>query len=310
MAVVGVGFWGRNHARVYSSLDSAELVGVVDQNRELASVVAQKYHCRSYLKPEELLVECHPDAVSVCTPSATHAKVASLLVQKGVNVLVEKPFTATIDEGRDLLNLIHEKKVIATVGFIERFNSAVVTVKKWVEEGRLGMVSLFYSRRVSSWPERIGDVGVVKDTAIHDIDLTRFILGKDPESIYAVIGRSRNSSQEDYANILMKTDGSSAFIESNWLTPYKERQLVVTGSEATVTANYITQGVTIHSSDGSFTPQTAPKEPLVLELENFVRCVRSHDDPHPSAEDGLKALIIAELSLRSSASGQVVKVEL
>jgi UDP-N-acetylglucosamine 3-dehydrogenase len=310
VAVIGVGFWGRNHARIYSTMDNAELVAVVDSNVFSAETLAKRLECSHYSTTEELLEKEKIDAVSVCTPSSTHAEVASRLIERGVSLLVEKPLTATLEEGLTLFEKIKKHKVLATVGFIERFNPAVQTIKQWIENGRLGKVILFYSKRVSNWPERIGDVGVVKDLSIHDLDLARHLLKDEPSSVYAIVGKARNRTYEDFANILLSFQNSTAFVESNWLTPYKERLLVVTGSEATATVNYLTQEVSISDVDGRFSPLAKIREPLQLELESFVKSILNNQQPLPSVEEGLKALALAEAAALSSQTGSPVKPNL
>lgn len=307
VAVVGVGFWGRNHARVYSEIEGVELAAVVDPDKAARDAVASKYRCNGYPSVEDLLEKEKIDAASVCTPSISHGAVASKLIDKGVSVLVEKPFTATLSEGLALYEKITQKRVYVAVGFIERFNPAVKLVKQLIAEGKLGDVILFYSRRVSSWPVRIGDVGVIKDLSIHDLDLARYLLESEVLSVYAVSGVYNNRlGQEDYANILLRFPKTTAFVESNWLTPYKERLLVVTGSKATVTANYITQEVSVANMEGKFIPTARNQEPLRLELESFIQSIRTSTQLCASAEDGLKALALAEAALKSARIGHAV----
>jgi UDP-N-acetylglucosamine 3-dehydrogenase len=306
VGVAGVGFWGRNHARVYSALEGVKLVAVCDSSAVTASRVANTYHCRAYTDLADMLRKEKLDIASICTPSSTHAQVATELVRAGVNCLVEKPFTATIEEGKRLIDDIKKSGVYVTVGFIERFNPVVQTMKRWIDEGRLGKVTLFYSKRVSNWPDRIGDVGVVKDLSIHDLDLARYLLGSEPVQVYSLMGRAKSKTHEDFANIMLNFGSSSAFVESNWLTPYKERQMVVTGSKATGTANYLTQQATIYDAEGAFSPLFKSREPLEAELSSFVERVRSGREAQPSAEDGIKALTLAEAAIDSAKNGQPV----
>ncbi|MEM0271144.1 MAG: Gfo/Idh/MocA family oxidoreductase [Thermoprotei archaeon] len=307
VAVIGVGFWGKNHARVYSEIEGVELAAAVDPDRSACEAVASKYGCKCYASVEEMLEKEKIDAASVCTPSVLHGEVASKLIDKGVSTLVEKPFTATLSEGLVLYEKIRQKRVHVSVGFIERFNPAVTHIKNLIKQGKLGDVILFYSKRVSSWPVRIGDVGVIKDLSIHDLDLARYLLGSDALSIYAVSGFSNTRvKQEDYANILLRFPKATAFVESNWLTPYKERLLVITGSQATATANYLTQEVSLSNVEGKFIPTIKPQEPLRLELENFVKSIRTSEQLCASVEDGLKALSLAEAALRSAKLGNSV----
>jgi len=165
-------------------------------------------------------------------------------------------------------------------------------------------------KRVSQWPERIGDVGVVKDTAIHDIDVMLYLFNEDPVGVYAKTGSMRHVRFEDYAQIMLTfKGGKSAFIESNWLTPYKTRILVVTGSEAIMNLDYITQELTVENAGETLKPRYPMQEPLKLELRHFANCVMKKDKPLITGLDGLKALRIAESALKSSATGRIIKLE-
>ena len=166
------------------------------------------------------------------------------------------------------------------------------------------------AKRVSQWPERIGDVGVVKDTAIHDIDIMKYITNEDPVAVYAKTGNMKHTKFEDYAQIMLTyKDGKSAFIESNWLTPYKTRILVVTGSEAIMKLDYITQELWIEQQKRTVQPKYKFKEPLKLELQHFADCILKNEKPISSGMDGLKALKIAEAALQSSIRNKVIKLK-
>lgn len=165
------------------------------------------------------------------------------------------------------------------------------------------------AKRVSEWPERIGDVGVVKDTAIHDIDITRYLFGEEPTAVYAKTGSMKHKKFEDYAQIMLTFEsGKSAFIESNWLTPYKTRTLVVTGSKAIMKLDYITQELTIEDAKETMQPRYPWQEPLKLELQHFANCILKKEKPLITGMDGVKALQIAEAVLKSSAANKMVKL--
>jgi len=166
------------------------------------------------------------------------------------------------------------------------------------------------AKRVSQWPERIGDVGVVKDTAIHDIDVMRYISNEDPIGVYAKTGSMRHRKFEDYAQIMLTfEDGKSAFIESNWITPHKTRMLTVTGSKAIMRLDYITQELSIEDAKENLQPRFPWQEPLKLELQHFADCVLEKNEPVITGVDGLKALKIAEAALRSSAKNRAIKLK-
>ncbi len=151
-----------------------------------------------------------------------------------------------------------------------RFIPGVQYIRDAVEKKQVGDLVCATSKRVSQWPERIGDVGVVKDSAIHDIDVMRFISRHDPVTVYAKMGSRRIKKFEDYAHIMLTyEDGESAFIESNWLTPYKTRLLTVTGSEGIMRLDYMTQELSIEQQAQTVQPRQPSVEPLKLELAHF-----------------------------------------
>jgi len=309
MAVVGVGFWGRNHVRVLSELPDVELVAVCDIDQQRTAVVAEKYGLKAYNDSSKMYQKENVDAVTLCVWSTRLSEEALKALKAGKHVLVEKPMAKSSTEAKKIVDLAEEEKLILTVGFIERFNPAVKRLKEAIMEGKIGSPVSATIRRVTKWPERIGDVGVVKDTAIHDIDMARFIFNEDPLSVYAKAGNLKHSKFEDYAQIMLSfSDGKSAFLEANWLTPYKIRKLTVTGSEAIISLDYITQEMTIETLGQTLTPRYDVEEPLKLELQHFVECVKNGRTPLVSGTDGLKALKIAEAALKSADVGRLIKL--
>jgi len=299
--VIGVGYWGRNHARVLSKMRDAELTAVCDIDRENVKAVASNYKCDCYTDIDDFLSESDVDAVVIATPTETHAKVALSVLQYGKHALIEKPMAATVSQAEAILAEASAKGVLLTVGFIERFNPAIMEAKKIMKKGEIGHPILMSSRRVSSWPGRIGDVGVVKDLAIHEIDMARYIFEKDPIEVYASIGKLNNKSFEDYANImLLFNKGETAFIEANWITPHKVRKLTLTGTIGLLTIDYITQNVEIENNMENRRPYIDYQEPLVLELSHFISCIINGQDLLVNGEDGVKALQIADAALNSS----------
>lgn len=308
VAVLGCGFWGKNHARVFSESSVCNLVAVVDMDRERARSIAEKHHVNWYTDISELLRKEDVEFVSICTPTTTHAQLAIQAIKAGKHVLAEKPMTNTVKEAEELVQAAKKNNVKLVVGFIERFNPAVQKAKEMIDAGDIGKIVLASSKRVSRWPERIGDVGVVKDLAIHDIDLISYILGSEVEQVYAIAG-SLMHKLEDYANIILSyKDGKNATIESNWLTPRKIRRLTVTGTEGIVQVEYITQKVTLENQKGSYTPFFNQQEPLKIELEHFINSIQKGETPEPSGQNGIKALRICEAALASAQTHQPVKL--
>ncbi len=309
VAVIGAGFWGRNHARVFNELEETELLAVCDINAERAKSVAKQFGAKAYTETGRMLKRKDVEAVSVCTWSTSLAKEALKALKAGKHVLVEKPMAANSRQAEELLKTAEKEGLHLSVGFLMRFIPGVQYIKKAIENKTIGELVCATAKRVSQWPERIGDVGVVKDLAIHDIDVARYLFDGDPIAVYAKTGNMKHKLFEDYAHIMLTFEGEkNAFIESNWLTPYKTRMLVVTGSEAILKLDYITQELTVEDAKETVQPRIPWQEPLKLELQHFASCVLRKEKPLITGVDGLKALKIAEAALKSSKTGKLVKM--
>jgi len=309
VAVIGTGFWGRNHSRNFKELEETELIAVCDINVERAKKVAKQFGVKPYISPGKMLKNKDIEAVSICTWSTNLAKEALKTLKNGKHVLVEKPMATNVKQAKKLLETAEKEGLHLSVGFLMRFIPGVKYIKKAIENKRIGDLVCATAKRVSQWPERIGDVGVVKDLAIHDIDIMRYLFGEDPIAVYAKAGMMKHKKFEDYSQIMLTFEGGkTAFIESNWLTPYKTRMLVVTGSEAIVKFDYITQELTIEDAKETVKPRHPWQEPLKLELQHFANCVLKREKPLITGMDGVKALQIAEAALKSSAKGKVIKL--
>ncbi|MCD6592800.1 Gfo/Idh/MocA family oxidoreductase [Candidatus Bathyarchaeota archaeon] len=311
VAVIGAGFWGRNHLRVLNDLPKTDLVAVCDVDKERADLASRKYGIKSYVNSEDLYKKEDIDAVTICVWSTELYSEAMKALNAGKHVFVEKPMASRSEEAEKMLETAKSQNLYLTVGFIERFNPAVRRLKEAIDDGRIGEPVSATGKRVSKWPERLGDVGVVKDTAIHDIDLMRFIFNEDPITVYARAGRLRHRRFEDYVQVMLTfPDGKSAFLEANWLTPYKVRRLTVTGSEAIITIDYITQEITIDTSNQTLIPRYRWEEPLKIELEHFVDSILNNDSSLVTGIDGVKALKIAEAILESAEKNKLLELDL
>lgn len=310
VAVIGAGFWGKNHARVFSELEETELLAICDINAERAKNIAKQFDVEAYVEVGKMLKRKDIEAVSVCTWSTSLAKEAMKALKAGKHVLVEKPMAANSKQAEALIKTAEKEGLHLTVGFLMRFIPGLQYIKKAIEDKRIGELVCATAKRVSQWPERIGDVGVVKDLAIHDIDIARYLFGGEPIAVYAKTGNMKHRLYEDYAHIMLTFEGGkNAFIESNWLTPYKTRTLIVTGSEAIMKLDYITQELTIEDAKETVQPRLPWQEPLKLELQHFANCILGKEKPLITGEDGLRALRIAEAALKSSKTGRLVKLK-
>lgn len=305
--VVGAGGFGKNHVRVLAELGG--LGGVCDIDRERATAYGRLYNVPYYASVSEMPENVYDGAI-VSTPTSTHKGVSMQLISKGLKyLLVEKPFASNSREALELIDHADEKRVRIMVGFIERFNPAINMVKRYIDEGAVGEVIMASAMRVRRWPERTIDSGVLLDTAIHDIDLMRYVFLEDPVRVYAKTGKTMHRIHEDYATILLTFHGEKmAIIQANWLTPYKIRNMEVIGSEGVIEADLVTQQVTLSSKDDRITPFSEWSEPLKHELRYFLECIAMSMEPIPGKDDAVKALRIAEASLKSSETGNPIDI--
>lgn len=306
VAVFGCGSWGSNHARVYNDLQNVSLIAVADINEETARRIGKKYGVDWYTDTDKILERPNVEAVSICTPTVTHAEIALKAIEMGKHVLVEKPMTNTINEAKSLINASKKGGIHLSVGFVERFNPAVEEAMNVISRGEIGEVILAHTRRVSRRPLRIGDVGVIKDLAIHDIDVVTQLFGSEAEVVFASAGSIAHSF-EDFANITVCFDRDrSAFIEANWLTPRKVRSLTVTGTEGLIYVEYINQQVVVENNERLYQPFLEYGEPLKRELESFVNSILLDEPQQVTGEDGLRALRICEAAIESAKKKQRV----
>ena len=283
------------------------MVAICDKDKKRARAIGEKYNVQYYTELDGFLRAEGLEAVTVCTPTQTHLRVGLSAIDAGKSLLVEKPMSGEQRGAEKLVRSARRAGVKLLVGFIERFNPGVKAVKKMLTQKMVGDVIIATGRRVARWPIRIGDVGVVKDTAIHDIDAMRYLLNEEVSAVFAQTGSLRTKAYEDYAEMMLRFDGgTTGFIDANWLTPRKVRTLIITGSEATINLDYITQEITVENSKQLVKPFTPWAEPLKLELESFITTVVHDAKESPSGEDALKAIRVCDAALRSGRSKALV----
>lgn len=290
VGVIGVGNMGRNHPRVYTEL-GAELVGVADTDLGKAKGLAEQYETKAYSDYQELL-DKRLDAVSIAVPTTWHKVVALATIEKGVNLLIEKPIAESMQSAQEIIAAAEDSGVKLLIGHIERFNPAVRKLKQIIDNGILGKLVLISARRVGPFVPRISDVGIIVDVATHDIDVIRYLIGSECTSVFARSTRYKNV-KGDAAVILIGFGDISASIEVNWYTPHKVRSLTVTGTEGIAYLDYLKQEVEIHKAEGNVTPKIEKEEPLKLELVHFLDCIKRDKEPLVSGYDAMKVLEIA-----------------
>lgn len=323
VGVIGVGLMGQNHARILSEKDM--LAGVVDIVPEVAQAVGEKHGVKWYLSYQDML-KSDVEAVVVVTPTSTHQKIASDAIRAGKHVLLEKPMTGSSSTLQGLVETARQGNVVLAGGFTERFNPVVSFAKQGLQSGQWGELITAGTRRVSSLPSRVRDVGVIMDLGVHDIDVIQYIIGAKALSVYALGGQGKGIKYEDHANMLIDFEGgATGYVEVNWLTPMKVRKLALTCSQNFVEVDYMDQAALVCASsfkqlDSSNlfnvplefdVHRTALKkeEPLRRELDDFVAAIKDGKAPLVTGDSAMRTLKIAEAALESMKSGKKVQVE-
>lgn len=320
--LMGIGMMGRNHSRVIREISDVELVVIADQDGDRHNV-AQGVRVVSSVH-EALKYDL--DCAIIAVPTRHHEAVALECAQAKVPALIEKPLAASSESARSIMAAFQETSTLGAVGHIERFNPAVIELNKRLQSGDLGEVYQIATRRQSSFPARVSDVGVVKDLATHDIDLVLALSGVGYKEVSALT--SHQSARETEDMVLVNAGLKNGIIVNhvvNWLSPMKERVTVVTGESGIFTADTLRGDLTLHRngkfdidwesfstfrgvSEGDVTTFAFPKqEPLKAELTEFFEAVRTtHHGRLPNLENGLEVVQIAEAIMESSESRAVV----
>jgi predicted dehydrogenase len=307
VGVVGTGGWGKNHVRVLNELDS--LAAICDLDKDRMKLYSGKYRVPGYLSLDEMIKKEHLDAVTICTPASTHFAVASKTLEAGLNTFVEKPMTTDSAQARKLAEAAVKAGRALTVGFIERFNPPITELKKTVQSGKLGEPILLEFHRENRRGDNIVDVGIVRDASVHDIDTARWLFAEEPKVVFARVGAVK-SKNEDFAAIVLGFSGrKTAFLTTNWVTPDRVRTLSAVFSNGVVEVDFVTQRTMVHEEGGTTVPTRTFQEPLTLELKEFISAVKEKRRPLVTAEDGFRAIKIAEAVLASSESGAPIYLD-
>lgn len=301
VGVIGVGAMGYNHARVYYKLEEANLVAVSDVSERTLNKVAKKYDAKGFTDYEDLLKDSEIEVVSVCVPTTFHHDVVMEAIKYGKHVLVEKPIAFTLKEAEDMISAAKEAGVILATGHVERFNPAVQKAKELIDNDVIGDIVSASAKRVGPFPPRIKDVGVTIDLAIHDLDVMNYLFDEEVIQVYGTMNSILEKCEfEDHAEIMINfKNESTGILEVNWLTPYKRRQIEITGTDGIISVDYIEQSIDVY---GKFAQDIDIKheEPLKEELRSFLTSVVNETEPEITGEDGLKALKMVIAATKSS----------
>ena len=319
--LLGVGMMGRHHARVLREVDGIELVAIADPGGDPHGVAG----ALPVLPDIDALIEAGIDIAVVAVPTRFHEDAALKLAEAGVHTLVEKPIAHSVEAGRKRTAAFSARGLVGAVGHVERFNPSLQELRKRLANGDVGEVYQIATRRQSTFPARIADVGVGKDLASHDIDLTAWVAQSDYKSVFAQTTFKSGREFEDMIAVTGRL--SNDIIVShlvNWLSPMKERVTVVTGDRGTYIADTATGDLTFYAngtfplewesvssfrgvSEGDVTRFSfAKREPLRVEHEAFRDAVLGLPSDVVTMEQGLHTLEVVEGALESARTGTSV----
>src|SRR6202521_1581472 len=300
---IGAGVMGSNHARVLAGLPDISLVGVVDPLPAHRTRATELTSCRTFATLDELIAE-GVDAVTVAAPTHLHHEVALACIARDIHILVEKPIASSVEEGRDIVTAARRAGVTLMVGHVERFNPAVAAIKQAISGEDILSIAI---TRVGPFPPRMSNVGVVIHLAVHDIDLIRWFTESEIAEVQPQLS-SAVAEREDIALLQFRTaSGVLAHINTNWLTPFKARNVTIATRNKYIMGDLLTRQVTEcfgFQPDGSYSMRhlsVGHAEPLRAELQAFVAAIRSGQRPAVTGEEAVASLEIAIRCLDSGA---------
>jgi predicted dehydrogenase len=295
---------GSNHARVLSEMPGVQLVGIADPERKQRDLVTRAVGCPAFSDMDALL-RSGIDAVTIAAPTHLHHDLALECISRGVNLMVEKPIASNVAEGRAIVAAARRAGVTLMIGHVERFNPAVESIKRWIKDQDILSIAI---TRVGPFPPRMSNVGVVIDLAVHDIDLIRWFTESEIVEIQPQLS-SAVAEREDIALLQFRTaSGVLAHINTNWLTPFKARNIHIATRDKYLIADLLTLQVTEcfgFQTDGSYSMRhlsVGYAEPLRAELIAFVNAVRRGETPAVTGEEGVASLEIAMRCLAAPAA--------
>ena len=327
IAAVGAGAWGRNIVRTYAQMPSAELAAVCDLDEDLLANVTRQYPgvhvTRDYAS---ILSDPRIQAVSIATPAPTHYNLCKAALLAGKDVYVEKPFVLTTEHALDLLHLAKERNRILMVGHLMEYHPALIKLRETVRSGDLGRVLYLYCQRLNLGTVR-SDENAMWSLAPHDISMILFLLGEVPLDVSA---RGQSCLQRGVEDVVFLSisfgDMATAHVHVSWLDPHKTRKLTVVGSrkmavfddlEVNEKLRIYDKGAKVSADYESFAeyqglrfgdilvPYIKASEPLRVECQHFIDCVRTRQTPVSDGYDGLRVVQVLEAAEKSLKSNGV-----
>ena len=330
IAVIGIGHWGKNHARVYKELCKegvADAVQIYDIDQARVLDLSSALGIQGTSDYQRVLNDSKVQAVSIVTPSRTHYKVAKECMEAGKDVLVEKPLTMDVTEAEELVRIAKQNNRILMVGHVFRYHPAVQELRRRINEGELGKVqTIISSREAFGLPRK--DMGVIYALGIHELDMFCYLMEVDyPESLIAVTSKIYSQDIEETAMLAVNFGDVKGYAFESWLVPGREkkRDLLVIGSKMSARVDYLKpqelclfdtrviteNGVPTSIEDKGERVISIPyAEPLKEELQHFISCVNSRQKPLTDGLVGVRAVVMTEAALSSARTGKAVMLPL
>jgi UDP-N-acetylglucosamine 3-dehydrogenase len=321
--LLGLGMMGRHHARVLGSLDGVELVAVADPAGDVHGVAGG----RPVVGSVEELIALGVDYCMVAVPTAFHEAAGLALAAAGVHAMIEKPLAPDVESATRLAQAFEDAGLVGAVGHIERYNPALQEARRRLAAGDLGEVHQVATRRQGPFPARIADVGVVKDLATHDIDLTAWVTGQSYATVSAQTAHRSGREHEDLVSATcLLSGGTVANHLVNWLSPMKERVTIITGERGALVADTLTADLTYYAngtietewdsiakfrgvSEGDVTRFAIAKpEPLRTEHESFRDAVLGGETDIVTMRQGLATVAVAEAMIESARTATTIRI--
>jgi len=319
--VLGLGVMGRHHSRVLNGLEGVDFLGVYDP----ADAVGPEIEGKPVVKDLERFLDMGFDYCVVAAPTIYHLDIGKALAERGIHALIEKPVASSTESATELRDLFEKAGLVGGVGHIERYNPALQSARKRIEDGLIGDIYQIATRRQGPFPGRIADVGVIKDLASHDIDLTAWVTQQEYVSVNARTAHRSGRPHEDMVLAIgTLSNGTIASHTVNWLTPFKERTTIITGEKGALVVDTLTADLTHFQngvientwdrvssfrgvSEGDVTRfALTKKEPLLAEHEAFRHAVTTGDTSGiVTLAEGTNVVMIAE---KMALDGQTYKL--
>jgi len=321
--IIGLGQMGRNHARVYRSLPGVDLVVLADSEK-IPEEVSRGIET---VRTAEEMLDHKIDFCIVATPTISHEEIGVLMAEAGVHTLIEKPISDNSEGAKRLIASFEKAQVIGCVGHIERFNPAIQSMKERIKNGDLGSIFQISTRRQGPFVPRVRDVGVIKDLGTHDFDLSIWLVDEPVVGVSARTALRMGREHEDLAAVTSEFNNSVVGNHLvNWISPFKERTVQVTGERGSFVADMITADLTFWSNgylasewetlkhsrgvvEGDVVRYAISKtEPLQEEAQAFRDSILGKSNNVVSLQEGLTVLKVAEACLESAKTGQTVVI--